>query len=183
MTNSKAEFQLSQTWGNKAVEDFSEVPIPQDISWFPQTAGWAFLASLLCIAIIFYLYKKINCYMNDAYRRAALIEVTKLLTNPAQHKAIPSLLKRTALYAYPRQVVSSLSGHEWEAWLDEQCSQCEFSTTFKGKLRLLSYSDQYALDKTQCDQYQSSKTLTVAPQNNQLYNQVTLWIKFHQGQL
>jgi Domain of unknown function (DUF4381) len=60
-----------------------------------------------------------------AYRRAALAEWRQLKSqavDPGQREAalrhLPELVKRTALAAFPREAVASLSGMEWLQFLD-----------------------------------------------------------------
>ena len=58
---------------------------------------------------------------------------------------LPQLLRRTALYAFPRTEVAPLTGTDWEKWLDDHCTNRQFSTEFStlelsGVLAQLAYS-------------------------------------------
>ena len=64
-----------------------------------------FLCSIYCIALALIVRR----YQNNAYRRAAIQELTKLDTNTQSQLAlIPQILRSTALYAFERKQVSPL---------------------------------------------------------------------------
>jgi hypothetical protein len=93
------------------LHDFYQPPPP---AWTPQTAGWYALfiiAGLLAIWAIVHLVRR---WFANRYRREALSELT--LLQPSEFSA---LLKRTALAAWPRERVASLSGETWLAFLSE----------------------------------------------------------------
>ena len=94
---------------------------PEPIAWTPQTIGWAVVGVwLLCVIVIVIGYS-IRRYRRNRYRRAALAELDNLQTTDLAPDraavAVATLLKRTALVAYDRSEVASLSGDDWAAFL------------------------------------------------------------------
>ncbi len=86
---------------------------PAPPTWAPQTVGWYCLFSLIAIAAIWVLIYEIRRWLFSRYRRVALKELPTLPVNE-----LSALLKRTALSAWPREKVASLSGAEWTRFLD-----------------------------------------------------------------
>lgn len=77
---------------------------------------------VLAVWIAWHAWKR---WRASAYRRAALAEWQRLrtqATNPGLREValrhLPELVKRTALAAFPREKVASLSGMEWLQFLD-----------------------------------------------------------------
>ena len=95
-----------------ALRDIVELP---RVSWWPLAVGWWVLLGLVLVAlagVVFHLWWQ---WRANAYRRAALSE----LRAASEMTAVAAILKRTALVAYPRLDVASLSGAAWCAWLEE----------------------------------------------------------------
>ena len=90
-----------------ALHDFYQPPPP---SWMPQTIGWHVVFVLVAAIVLWTAVHLIKKWFANRYRREALRELA--LLPPEQFSA---LLKRTALTAWPREKVASLSG---DAWLD-----------------------------------------------------------------
>jgi hypothetical protein len=93
------------------LHDFYQPPPP---AWIPQTIGWYVLFALLAvlaIAIAIHLTRK---WLANRYRREALRELADL-----QPQQFSELLKRTALSAWPREKVASLSGSAWIDFLNK----------------------------------------------------------------
>lgn len=95
---------------------------PPPVSMFPATWAWAIaalvLAALLALAAVAWLRHR----RGTAYRRAALAELRALepaLTagDAGALARLATLLRRTALAAYPRRDVAALTGAEWLAFL------------------------------------------------------------------
>lgn len=116
--------------------------------WWPPAPGWFVLAAVL-VAIVVY---SVLCWQSrrraNAYRRAALAELdllTRNLNNPEQRvpslRALPELVKRTALAAWPRSAVAGLSGDLWLEWLDDSWPRTGFAQGAGQKLLQLSYAD------------------------------------------
>lgn len=92
-----------------------EAPEPTPVSWAPQTWGWAALALILLALAAWAVWRAVACYRANAYRRAALAELDRAGDDPA---LIAEILRRTALKAYPRTDVASLTGERWLRFLD-----------------------------------------------------------------
>jgi hypothetical protein len=101
-----------------------DIVTPPPVSYLPQTWGWAALA-LLCLLVAGLLaWRYYRRRRANRYRRAALAEIDRMerqlrlrATNFAIEAALPPLLKRTALAAWPRSDVASLSGGAWTQFL------------------------------------------------------------------
>jgi hypothetical protein len=101
--------------------------MPDPVPLLPTTAGWSILAGWLLAVLILaarYLMKRRR---HNRYRREALallktIEGESDLCPVESAQRIAALLKRTALAAYPRQQVASLSGKDWAQFLKESAN-------------------------------------------------------------
>ena len=93
------------------LHDFYQPPSP---AWTPHTAGWYVLFVVAGLLVIWVVVHQTRKWFANRYRRAALREL--VLLPPGEFSA---LLKRTALEAWPREQVASLSGAEWLRFLNE----------------------------------------------------------------
>ncbi|WP_172292861.1 DUF4381 domain-containing protein [Pseudoruegeria sp. HB172150] len=91
-----------------------EPPVPEPVSMAPQTAGWWVLGALVIAAFAYALWRLWAGWRANAYRREALASLLEAGDDPA---AIATVLRRTALAAYPRRDVAGLSGADWIAFL------------------------------------------------------------------
>ena len=96
--------------------------MPDPVTWLPITSGWwilfAWLLAVLTIVVWYGLMRR----RRNRYRRAALAALKSIDSEPElgpfeMAQRIALLLKRTALAAYPRSQVASLSGSEWAEFL------------------------------------------------------------------
>jgi hypothetical protein len=99
------------------LRQLTEPAEPPPVSMMPQTWGWAVLAALLLAALLYVLWRWQRHYRANAYRRAAQRMLQDAGDDPAR---VAEILRRTALVAYPRDKVASLSGTDWLAFLDRQ---------------------------------------------------------------
>lgn len=81
---------------------------PAPPAWTPHTIGWYMVFAIAGILILWMVIHGINRWLANRYRRVALRELVAL---PPQQ--FSTLLKRTALAAWPRKQVASLSGASW----------------------------------------------------------------------
>jgi Domain of unknown function (DUF4381) len=128
-----------------ALKPLQELPLPEPVSWAPQTIGWAAVAVLLFVAAVWAGWIAWRRYKRERYRRVALVELAEIevALDDAQRRtaalaAIPSLIKRTSLAAAPRERVAALSGDEWLAFLKR--TRGRFDERSGALLTLVSYA-------------------------------------------
>jgi hypothetical protein len=101
-----------------ALSNLRDLALPDPVAWWPPAAGvWILAATMLGLAAAA-LARAAACHRADAYRRAAarrLHAIDAALAGGTTARrdvglAVFALLKRTALAAYPREEVASLSG-------------------------------------------------------------------------
>ena len=105
------------------INRLAEPPEPAPISMVPQTAGWAVVGLALVVTVIWLSLRWYRRWRDNAYRRAALSEIGACGDNPVK---IADILRRTALVAFPRENVASLTGTDWLAFLDRTGGEGEF---------------------------------------------------------
>ncbi len=97
------------------INQLAEVPVPEPVSMVPQTPGWAVLAVML-VVVLLWLGRRWQAHHHaNAYRRAALTALEGAGSDPA---AISAILKRAAIVAYGRTDVAALTGADWRAFLN-----------------------------------------------------------------
>jgi len=121
---------LPEAFGNYALGDFVEVVSPQAISWLPQTTGWWWLGAALLAVFARYSWRRLRHWYRNRYRREATARLRQLGDSADQSTLVAELnrlLKLTALAAFSREQVASLSGKEWIDFLNGQCPTPPFS--------------------------------------------------------
>ena len=98
-----------------SLDNLSDIAIPPPVSWWPLAPGWWVVTGIAVVVIAVAAWKVWLRWQTSAYRRAALDELGKA----KKVSAIAELLKRTALAAFPRTDVASLSGPTWCQWLSD----------------------------------------------------------------
>jgi hypothetical protein len=130
-----------------SLQNLNDIVLPATVGWWPLAPGWYFLIGLLLIALAWLCYRSLQRWNNNRYRRAALTEL-QLLEQDTQNaekrdsslRQLPVLLKRTALSAYPRNQVASLSGDDWYGFLNSQVKKPAFTDPTISLLDHLAYS-------------------------------------------
>jgi Domain of unknown function (DUF4381) len=107
-----------------ALERLTDIVAPPPVSFVPQTWGWAALAAIVFVLAVWGFlrwrrYREANRYRAEALAELARIERTITAgPDPAEAlAAIPPLLKRVALAAWPRSRVASLAQTSWVEFL------------------------------------------------------------------
>jgi len=116
-----------------ALEKLHDIVAPPPPSWLPQTWGWAVLAVLVAAAVALAYVRRRRRLAANLYRRQALAELAAIASrlgadagagaerDPGARadalRALPPLLKRTALAAWPRDAVARLTERSWTDWL------------------------------------------------------------------
>jgi len=148
-----------------SLQNLNDIILPDAAAWWPLAIGWYFVIGFLLIILLWFVYRSINNWFRNQYRRAALKQL-KVLAESIQHtdtrdsglRQIPVLLKRTALSCYPRKSVASLSGKHWHEFLNSMVSTPSFTSATASLLDTVSYSagDLGSLDNEAADQLLSS---------------------------
>jgi len=107
----------------------ADIVVPTPISWWPPALGWWILGAALLILLAALARGALRRYQGNAYRRAALAELSALASvdNGAGLAIVSSILKRVALVSYPRPEVASLTGDAWAAFLDRTAGTSAFT--------------------------------------------------------
>ena len=98
-----------------SLDNLCDIAIGPPVSWWPLAPGWWVVIGIAVVVIAVAAWRVWMRWQANAYRRAALDE----LGNAKTASAIAELLKRTALAAFPRMDVASLSGSAWCQWLSD----------------------------------------------------------------
>lgn len=97
-----------------------DVVSPEAVSALPTAPGWAVLALWALVAVILVRVRSRRARARDAYRAAALAELARIEAGDGPvAEALAVVMKRTALAAFPRAEVATLSGERWAAFLVE----------------------------------------------------------------
>ena len=148
-------FGSDRMWGLK------ELPLPDPISWWPQTPGWYVLGGLAVAGLCYLMWRLWMRYQHNAYRREGLTRLDKMTTDPAALKELPLLLKKSALMAGSRQQVANLNGRAWIEWLNETAGDELFSMSDADTFEQLAFapSDRAILGTTNAEHLiKASKT-------------------------
>ena len=134
-----------------------DIVLPGPVSWWPPAIGWWILASLSIIAAAWFAVRALRQWRANAYRRAALAELHTVQTNAA----VAEVIKRTALAAFGREQIASMSGLQWCQWLESRCA-----TPISEEVRRMLTSDVYREPAKEA--------------NRELVEFASQWIRTHQ---
>jgi Domain of unknown function (DUF4381) len=108
-----------------SLENLHDLVMPVPVPWWPPAPGWIIVSAALIMVLGWWLIRAIRHWQSNSYRREALVLLGKM--DDAQTE-LPTLIKRVALSAYPRERVASLTGEEWLAFLDQTGHTDAFTT-------------------------------------------------------
>ena len=135
-----------------ALEKLADIVTPSPVSWMPQTWGWAAVALALLAAAMVVIAHWRKRWVANRYRREALESLMRLENDlgneamrPSALLAIPELLKRVALAAWPRETVASLSGASWLTFLRTHGGEKSFPDPISRILDDLEYRSTQAI--------------------------------------
>lgn len=139
--------------GNLA--NLHDIVLAPPVSWWPPAPGWYVLAFVIAALVIALAWRARRRWLARRYRVQALTELRAIRldpTDPATAAAnMMTLLKRTALAAYPRQQVAGLSGADWWSFLDQGIGGEDFRERLGPVMSGLVYSDTRNADATAAD--------------------------------
>ncbi|MEM8606207.1 MAG: DUF4381 domain-containing protein [Myxococcota bacterium] len=131
---------LREGFGALGLPGWEEIYVPDRVPMTPQTIGWAVLGALLLGVLAWVAWVAVRRFRDNRYRRAALRELDVIRRAPESHgDSLPALLKRTALGAFPRGDVASLTGEPWLTFLERTCPGAGFDHTVGDTLVRLAY--------------------------------------------
>ena len=109
-----------------------DIPLPGEVSLWPQTWEARTAVVLLIAATLAALWRLGQYWYVNRYRREALAELDRIGRDEAgarldQLAQLTMLVRRTALAAFPREQVAPLAGAAWLAFLDRSYDGHEFS--------------------------------------------------------
>jgi Domain of unknown function (DUF4381) len=110
-------------------------PLPP--SWRPQTVGWYVVFAIAALLLLWLSLHLIRRWQQNRYRREALTELARI-----EATQFSALLKRTALSAWPREEVASLSGPAWLRFLDSSAPEPSFVLAPGNRLEEIAFSVQ-----------------------------------------
>ena len=115
---------MTSIYLNNPLDKLNDYYRPPPPTWTPQTIGWYALFGILLLLLLWFAVRAFQHWLTNRYRREALRELTK--ATPDQ---LSSLLKRTALAAWPREKVASLSGDAWLKFLGDTAATQSFQSS------------------------------------------------------
>jgi hypothetical protein len=112
-----------------SLANLRDIALPPPVAWWPPAAGWWILGAGMLAFVLLGCVRATQARRASAYRRQALAELAVLerAPPPAAAVGLATLLKRTALAAWPRGEVSRLTGADWFGFLDRTAEGCGFS--------------------------------------------------------
>ncbi len=124
-----------------SLDRLHDLVVPAAVPWWPPAPGWYWLLAFVLLVSLTLLIRGVICWQHNRYRREALSELTHLkarLRIPAERAtallALSGLLKRTALTAFPREQVATLTGIPWFEFLDRTGRGTAFSEGLGARL-------------------------------------------------
>lgn len=121
-----------------SLDRLADVVLPSPVAWWPPAPGWLVVGAVLVGLLLRAAMAAWERWRANVYRRDALAECRRLRA-AADAASLPALVKRTALAAFPRERVASLSGTPWLAFLDETGRTHAFGDGPGGALVTLAY--------------------------------------------
>ena len=157
-TTSVEAIENTDTFGNYLLHGIDEIILPEAIAYYPSAPGWQVLGLVIGVLIVFQLSRWAVRWWRNRYRREALQQLELASQQAVAGKqledvvaVLPYYIKATALQAYPRQDVASLSGRDWLTFLDTSYSGPSFRDGIGEKLLAVAYlpREQWQLDDQQ----------------------------------
>jgi hypothetical protein len=136
--------ETTDTFGNYLIHGIDEIILPDTIAWWPIAPGWQVLGVIAALLLVVKASRLARRWWHNRYRREVLRQLTSVQTQADNRlqdvlAALPYYMKVTALHAYPRKDVASLSGENWLLFLDSHYSGPPFSGGIGEKLLAVAY--------------------------------------------
>ena len=160
-----------------SLDQLHDIIVPAPVPWWPPAPGWYWVLGFVLVLALVFAFRAFIRWQRNRYRREALAELAQLeyqLKSAGARAsvllALSELLKRTALTAFPREQVASLTGLEWFAFLDGTAKGSSFGVGLGATLENAIYD--------------SRKVEVLDEQELQaLLSAISHWIKYHQTEI
>jgi len=149
-----------------------EIPLPEPVSYTPQTIGWYILLALALVCIFLLIAKWIRQTRRNRYRKEALYLLTEIEQDKRTLAELPALVKRVSLASNPRKEVAGLNGVPWLEFLDSTWTGKNFSTGPGKILPLISYRPPEWVEKE-----------VSAEERQALFDLIRTWIRRHRADI
>jgi len=116
----------SELFGSNRMWGLKEIPLPDPVSYFPETIGWLLLLLFfgLFLGILFWI--QLQRWRQRAYLRLAIRDLHEISHQQLNYTQIPLILRRSALQKYNRAEIASLRGQPFIDWLNGRLKQPVF---------------------------------------------------------
>ena len=116
-----------------SLDRLHDIIVAPPVPWWPPASGWYWVLGLMVVMLLAALITGLIRWQHNRYRREALAELARQevalqnaeLRSPAL-LSLAELLKRTAVTAFPREDVATLTGPKWFEFLDHTASGSHF---------------------------------------------------------
>jgi len=102
-----------------SLDRMHDIVPPDAVAWWPPAPGWYAVLGLILVAAAYAGWRSWSGWCANAYRRAALRELSGL----QETSAIAELLRRVALAIAPRVEIAEKTGTAWVDWVAAQSSE------------------------------------------------------------
>ena len=160
-----------------SLDRLHDIIVAPPVPWWPPASGWYWVLGLMVVMLLAALITGLIRWQHNRYRREALAELARHemalqnaeLRSPAL-LSLAELLKRTAVTAFPREDVATLTGLKWFEFLDDTARGSRFRDALGATLENAIY------DPRTADTLDLRKLHSVV-------EAIRHWIKFHDTRL
>ncbi len=103
----------------KDIENIGELIEPEKLEMTFSTPGWYAVYVLVCLIIVFIIYKSILHWRKNKYRRSAISKI-KNQKDTISVSDINEIIKIVAIQSYERKDVANLSLESWVEFLNSK---------------------------------------------------------------
>lgn len=114
-------------FGGEPMWGLRELPFPDPVAYWPQTAGWYVVLALIVAAVALVVWWRWRVWQRNAYRRDALKRIDAIDTDAKRLPELARILRACALYTGAREDVASLRGEDWINWLNRSAGRDMFT--------------------------------------------------------
>ena len=157
-----------------SLKNLYDIISPEPVGLLTPAPGWYVLGLIILYFVVMICLRRFRIWQKNKYRRQALVELNRLADLAQDQKqrevalrALPVLAKRTALVAFDRDDVASLSGHAWLEFLDKTGATNSFTIGIGRLLPNLAYRSSAAIETISANQIE------------ELVASIREWIKNH----